>query len=152
MQRAGAAPLCGEWASHRRGFSCFGARALGALGSRASVAAARWLSTGEQVKACSAACGVFPGQGPNPCPLHCLVESYPPGHQSSPPVVLTVQKIPRVSGAVSQEPQRYTGHLNDQIDIFPVNGNAAHRHSEFRREKRMLLLKSPKSQQQLRPE
>ena len=49
-----------------------------------------------------------------------------------PPVVLIFQKIPRVSGAVSQELQRYLGDLNDQMDIFSVNYNTAHQHSEFR--------------------
>ena len=47
------------------GFSCCGARALGA---RASVFAAHRLS-------CSAACGIFPDQGLNPCPLHWQADS-----------------------------------------------------------------------------
>ena len=52
------------------GFSCCGA---GALGVRASVVVARGLwSAGSVVVAhglsCSAACGIFPDQGSNPCP------------------------------------------------------------------------------------
>ena len=48
-----------EGASHCGGFSCCGARALG---TRASVVVAHRFS-------CSAACGIFPDQGSNPCPL-----------------------------------------------------------------------------------
>ena len=42
MQRAGAILCCGAWASHRGGFSCCGA---GALGAWASVVLARGLSS-----------------------------------------------------------------------------------------------------------
>ena len=64
---------CGEWgllffavpASHCSGFSCCGARTLGA---RASVVVAHGLS-------CSAACGIFPDQGSNLCPLHWQADS-----------------------------------------------------------------------------
>ena len=55
----------GARASHCSGFSCCGARALGAP---ASVVVARRLS-------CSAACGIFPDQGSNPCPLHWQTDS-----------------------------------------------------------------------------
>ncbi|KAJ8795173.1 hypothetical protein J1605_018519 [Eschrichtius robustus] len=33
---------------------------------------------------CSAACGIFPDQGPNPCPLHWQADSQPLRHQGSP--------------------------------------------------------------------
>ena len=33
---------------------------------------------------CSAACRIFPDQGPNPCPLHWQVDSEPLRHQGSP--------------------------------------------------------------------
>ena len=56
---------CGVWASHCGGFSCFGARSLGAL---ASVVVAHGLS-------CSVACGIFPDQGSNPRPLHWQADS-----------------------------------------------------------------------------
>ena len=42
-----------------------------------SVAAAPGLS-------CSEACGIIPGQGSNPCPLHWQVDSHPLYHQGSP--------------------------------------------------------------------
>ena len=70
---------CGVWASHCSGFSCCGARALGARASVVvhvgSVVVAHGLySAGPVVVAhrlsCFAACGIFPDQGLNPCPLH----------------------------------------------------------------------------------
>ena len=33
---------------------------------------------------CSTACGIFPDQGLNRCPLHCKMDSYPLDHQESP--------------------------------------------------------------------
>ena len=33
---------------------------------------------------CSTACGIFPDQGSNPCPLHCQADSQPLCHQGSP--------------------------------------------------------------------
>ena len=50
---------CGVWASRCFDFSCSGAWALGA---QASVVVAQELS-------CPKACGIFPEQGSNPCPL-----------------------------------------------------------------------------------
>ena len=34
---------------------------------------------------CSAACGIFPDQGSNPCPLHWQADCQPLRHQGSPP-------------------------------------------------------------------
>ena len=36
----------------------------------------------------SAACGIFPDQGSNPCPLHWQADSQPLRHQGSPVIVL----------------------------------------------------------------
>ena len=77
LRRAGATLHCGARASHCGGFSCCGARALGAwapvvvaleLSSAGSVVVAHGLS-------CSAACGIFLDQGSNSCPLHWQVDS-----------------------------------------------------------------------------
>ena len=57
---------CGVWASQWNGFLCCRARALGV---HASVVVARGLS-------CSAACGIFPDQGLNPCHLHWQADSF----------------------------------------------------------------------------
>ena len=43
---------------------------------------------------CSAACGILPDQGSNPCPLHCQADSQPLRHQGSPErVILCLQSI-----------------------------------------------------------
>ena len=39
---------------------------------------------------CSAACGIPPDQGPNPCPLHWQADSQPLRHQGSPGLFLKV--------------------------------------------------------------
>ena len=39
---------------------------------------------------CSVACGIFPDQESNPCPLHWRVDSYPLHNQGSPQVALLV--------------------------------------------------------------
>ena len=36
---------------------------------------------------CSAACGIFPDQGSNPCPLHWQADSQPLRHQGSPTAI-----------------------------------------------------------------
>ena len=36
---------------------------------------------------CSAACGIFPDQGLNPCPLHWQADSQPLRHQGSPQIL-----------------------------------------------------------------
>ena len=55
---------CGSWALEHRLSSC-GAQAVGV---QASVVVAHGFS-------CSAACGIFPDQGSNPCPLHWQADS-----------------------------------------------------------------------------
>ena len=63
----------GAWASHHRGLSL---RSTGS--SRASsVIVAHGPS-------CSEACGIFPDQGSNTCPLHWQADSQPLRHQGSP--------------------------------------------------------------------
>ena len=39
---------------------------------------------------CSAACGILPDQGSNPCPLHWQADSQPLRHQGSPSILLNV--------------------------------------------------------------
>ena len=69
----GAAPLWSAWASHCCGFS------LCSTGSRS--AGSNSCACGLR---CSVACGMFPQQGSNPCPLHQQVDAYPLHHQGSP--------------------------------------------------------------------
>ena len=42
---------------------------------------------------CSAACGIFPDQGSNPCPLHGQADSQPLRHQGSPQMIFKIQKF-----------------------------------------------------------
>ena len=42
---------------------------------------------------CSAACGIFPDQGSNPCPLHWQADSQPLRHQGSPKFFLFTQEF-----------------------------------------------------------
>ena len=86
LRRAGAPLHCGAQGSPCGGFFCSGAQAPG---SWASVVVAHGLqSAGSAVVAhrlrCSAACGIFPDQGLNPCPLHWQAHSQPLRHQGSP--------------------------------------------------------------------
>ena len=73
---------CHEWAfsscaraSHCNGFSSCGAQALCAQASSVKM----------HEFSCSEACGIFPDQGSNLCPLHWQSDSYPLYHQGSPP-------------------------------------------------------------------
>ena len=69
----------GHSSSRCAGLSLLRPLLLRSTGSRraGSVAVAHGLS-------CSAACGIFPGQGSNPCPLHWQADSQPLRHQGSP--------------------------------------------------------------------
>ena len=42
---------------------------------------------------CSAACGILPDQGSNPCPLHWQADSQPLRHQGSPPFFTLVRTL-----------------------------------------------------------
>ena len=75
----GSSLLCAGflWLQQAGATLCCGARTLGSWGS---VVVARGLqSAGSVVVAhglsCSAACGIFPDPGSNPCPLHLLADS-----------------------------------------------------------------------------
>ena len=43
---------------------------------------------------CSAACGIFPDRGSNPCPLHWQADSQPLRHQGSPEWIFLIYKEP----------------------------------------------------------
>ena len=77
---------CNAQASHRGGFSCCRARALGHEGS---VAVAPGLNSTDSIAVvhglgCSAVCGVSQDSGSNPRLLHWQVDSWPLGHEGSP--------------------------------------------------------------------
>ena len=48
---------------------------------------------------CSAACGIFPDQGSNPCPLHWQADSQPLCHQGSPHYCFMYHYIPELGTA-----------------------------------------------------
>ena len=76
----------GVLASHCRGFSCCGALALGCrvFSSCGSQALRHRLNNYGTQLSCSMACGIFPDQGLNGCPLLWRVDSSPLSHQRSP--------------------------------------------------------------------
>ena len=74
---------CGTQASHCGGFSC-AEHAPWGLGS--GVMAHRL--------SCPVACGISPGQGPNPCPLHGQADSSPLSHQGSPDLLSLSMDLP----------------------------------------------------------
>ena len=49
---------------------------------------------------CSAACGIFPDQGSNPCPLHWQADSQPLCHQGSPVPRYFILFVAMVNGSV----------------------------------------------------
>ena len=73
----------GARTSHRGAFSCCRAPALGA---RVSGAVAHGLSG-------SVACGIFLGQGWNPCPLHWQADCLPLDHQGSPERCIFISQL-----------------------------------------------------------
>ena len=90
---------CGIPASHFGGFSGCGVWPLEPADS--VVVALRLESTGLVLMihrlCCSAACGIFPGQGSNPCLLHWQADSLPVSYQGSPRLKMLI------SGRVSPD-------------------------------------------------
>ena len=88
LRWAGTALHCCTQASHRSGFSCCGAQPSVVATHGFTSCRSGFQSTGSVVVvhgfSCSVACGVFPDQGSNPCPLHWQVDTYPLHHQGSP--------------------------------------------------------------------
>ena len=62
---------------------------------------------------CSAACGIFPDQGSNPCPLHWQADSQPLRHQGSPhPFLILDFKVSfEVSGTAPRIGTRCSIHM-----------------------------------------
>ena len=63
-----------------------------ALGTQASVLQHADSVVVFQGLSCSAACGIFLEQGPNPCPLHWQADSLPVSHQGSPRRTVLMQQ------------------------------------------------------------
>ena len=62
---------------------------------------------------CSAACGIFPDQGSNPCPLHWQADSQPLRHQGSPYAVFfkTTIKVKKKK----EDPRPYCQPANSNL-------------------------------------
>ena len=83
-----ATPYCCLRASHCSGFSSCQARSLECAGSGVVV----------HRLSCPVACGTFPHQGSDPCPLHWQAHSLPLDHQGSP--TLSVLRKNPTMGAI----------------------------------------------------
>ena len=66
---------------------------------------------------CSAACGVFPDQGSNPCPLHWQADSQPLRHQGSPSCSLLLELSSKLS-ELTKYPIYYRGILSYRLVIL----------------------------------
>ena len=96
-------------ASHYRSISCCRAQAPDEQAQQLWLTGSR--HTGSVVAAhgpsCSTACGIFPDQGSNPCPLHWQADPQPLRHQGSPPMqfLKTVVRKGQASTVVTNIPQ-----------------------------------------------
>ena len=102
------------WASHCSSFSCCGAWALQHVGS-VIVAHGLW---------CPKACGIFPDQGSNLCPLYWEADSYPLYHQGRPSQYFVLVKLETLEDLT----QIWSLFKQDHPKIFPAhlgqNGSA----------------------------
>ena len=64
---------------------------------------------------CSAACGIFPDQGSNPCPLHWQADSQPLRHHGSPVGDFNTSLTP-MDRSSKQKINKETQALNDTVD------------------------------------
>ena len=88
MRQVGATLHRGARASHCRGLSL--SRSIGSRGAGSVIMA--------HGPSCSAACGIFPDQGSNPCPLHWQADSQPLRHQGSPHLLWILKSAGQIPG------------------------------------------------------
>ena len=73
---------------------------------------------------CSAACGIFPDQGSNPCPLHWQADSQPLRHQGSPLVVFFLNSVflgCKLSGMCqNKHPKGCVSLLHPPLPVSPL--------------------------------
>ena len=67
---------------------------------------------------CSVACGIFPDQGSNPCPLHWQADSQPLRHQGSPGLCFTGKKVD-TSPVVGTPNPDFTGKSESLWPLYP---------------------------------
>ena len=106
----------GHFSSRGAGLSLSRPLLLQSTGSRraGSVVVAHGLS-------CSVACGIFPDQGSNPCPVHWQADSQPLSHQGSRICFLYSEKSPYTEAAPREEippsHERLTTELKGEGDF-----------------------------------
>ena len=91
--KQGLVSICGAWASHCSGFSCYNVQALELVGSVVVV----------HRPSCPAECGIFPDQGLNLHPLHWQANSSPLSQQGNPALdfVLAIRSLALISWTIS---------------------------------------------------
>ena len=74
---------------------------------------------------CSSACGIFPDQGSNPCPLHWQADSQPLRHQGRPKTVnfMKSQYSPNISGETLLSSLRHAVRIKDLLDFQDIVGD-----------------------------
>ena len=82
---------------------------------------------------CSAACGILPGQGSNPCPLHWQADSQPLRHQGSPAMLLSTAAVPNLFGTRDQFCGRQFFHRPGRVGgRYGPGGDASDGHTSTR--------------------
>ena len=77
---------------------------------------------------CSGACGIFPDQGSNPCPLHWQADSQPLRHQGSPHIFFIHSSVDghlgcfHVLAIVNNATMNIAVHVSFQIRVFIFSG------------------------------
>ena len=61
---------------------------------------------------CSAACGIFPDQGSNPCPLRWQAASQPLRHQGSPGIKILIEELEDEVEEISRKIELKTRDVN----------------------------------------
>ena len=80
-----------------------------------------------QGPSCSAACGIFPDQGSNPCPLHWQADSQPLRHQGSPPSSFLKEKFKYIQETRILNPMQLSpSSNNDQCMAILVSFPSLH--------------------------
>ena len=74
---------------------------------------------------CSAACGIFPDQGSNPCPLHWQADSQPLRHQGSPSLHFKLGCLcPLKGGSINPGPHTDSTHFFVSVICFPSSASS----------------------------
>ena len=84
---------------------------------------------------CSAACGIFPNQGSNPCALHWQADSQPLRHQGSPPAFILKILLYMLDKLCFLHSEKGTGLL-PPLSLSPIEKDDGGRERRWREEMR----------------